>query len=215
MESRLVYAVTEKFGAGFSVSGGACLGAGYFCASPRRNAWLAVLFTVILAVPAASFAWLKFRSHTSNASSAGSERWRFLFFSFQGVALAFWMFDIATTIYAINISGLAYELNPLGWPLGVLGAFAFYGPALVFSYVLLFRFKDRLSFWAAVPLTVLTLGMGAQNLLAGTQNFEVFVGSAALATQTSMVLLAAACAASLCLFALKKAPKQPQVTLKH
>jgi len=43
-----------------------------------------------------------------------SPKWRNLLFSFQGVALAFWMLDILTTFYAINVTRLAYELNPLG-----------------------------------------------------------------------------------------------------
>jgi hypothetical protein len=119
-----------------------------------------------------------------------SEKWRHLLFSFQGVALAFWTFDIATTFYAIDITGLAIELNPLGWPLGILGAFAYYGPTLVFSYVLLFKIKENISFYAAIPLTLVTLGMGMMNLVAGAQSFQVFVDTAALATGVRYGLLA-------------------------
>jgi hypothetical protein len=92
------------------------------------------------------------------------------------------MFDIATTFYAINVTGLAIELNPLGWPWGILGALAFFGPSVVFSYFLLFRLREKVSLYAAFPLTLITLGMGMMNLVAGAQNFQVFVDTAALAS---------------------------------
>lgn len=140
------------------------------------DAWLGLMYLLILLIPASSIAILKLK----NASPGGLDKWRTLLFSFQGVALGFWMFDIMTTFYAINVTGLAIELNPLGWPWGILGALAFYGPALVFSYVLLFRMKEKVSLYAALPLTLLTLGMGAMNLVAGAQNFQVFVDTAVL-----------------------------------
>jgi hypothetical protein len=65
------------------------------------------------------------------------------------------------------VTRLAIELNPLGWPWGILGALAFYGPALTFSYVLLFRMKEKVSLFVVLPLTLLTLGMGTMNLVAG------------------------------------------------
>jgi hypothetical protein len=100
------------------------------------------------------------------------------------------MFDIITTIYAINVTGLAIELNPLGWPWGILGAFAFFGPTLVFSYVLLFKMKEKVSLYAALPLTLITLGMRIMNLVAGAQNFQVFVDTAFLASGVRYSLLA-------------------------
>ncbi len=33
------------------------------------------------------------------------------------------MLDVMITLYAINTTGLATELNSLGWPLDILGAF--------------------------------------------------------------------------------------------
>ena len=101
---------------------------------------------------------------------------------FQGVALAFWMFDLITTFYAINVSGLAVELNPLGWPMGILGALVYYAPTLVFSYILLFKIKDKVSFYATIPLTFVTLNMSSFNFMAGVQNFQVFASTAALST---------------------------------
>jgi hypothetical protein len=100
------------------------------------------------------------------------------------------MFDIITTFYAINVTGLAIELNPLGWPWGILGAFAFYGPTMSFTYFLLFKKKENVSFYAAIPLTLVTLGMGTMNLFAGAQNFQVFVDTATLASGMRYGLLA-------------------------
>jgi hypothetical protein len=113
-----------------------------------------------------------------------------LLFAFQGVALAFWAFDVLSTFYAINITGLASELNPLGWPLGIAGAAAFYLPALAGSYLLLFKLKGKAPLYAAIPFTVLTLAMSSMNLLAGAQNFQVFVETAALASNARLGLVA-------------------------
>jgi hypothetical protein len=146
----------------------------------RGDAWLGFLYLLILLLPTSSITLLKLKNPQPQPHE-DSEKWRKLMFSFQGVALGFWMFDIITTFYAVNVTNLAIELNPLGWPWGILGALAFYGPALVFSYVLLFRMKEKISFAGAVPLTLLTLGMGAMNLVAGAQNFQVFVDTAVLA----------------------------------
>jgi hypothetical protein len=141
-----------------------------------------------------------------------SEKWRNLLFSFQGVALAFWMFDIATTLYAINVTGLATELNPLGWPVGILGAFAFYGPTLICSYVLLFKIKESISFFSAIPLTLVTLGMGTMNLVAGAQNFQVFVDTAAIATGIRYGLLALVVSVNLAVpLALKRMATQRKI----
>jgi hypothetical protein len=70
-----------------------------------------------------------------------------------------------------------------------LGALAFYGPAVTFSYVLLFRMKEKVSLFGAIPLTLLTIGMGTMNLVAGAQNFQVFVATASLATGVRYGLL--------------------------
>ncbi len=151
--------------------------------------WLGVSYLLILVIPASSIAILKFNG--SSIQKVGfKHKCRNLLFAIQGVALAFWCFDIITTFYAINVTGLAVELNPLGWPLGILGAFAFYGPVLAFSYILLFKLKDRISFYAAIPLAMLTIGMSSMNLFAGAQNFHVFVDTAVLASGVRFELLA-------------------------
>ncbi len=153
------------------------------------DSWLGLMYLLILLIPISSLTVLKLKNQ-NRRQRVDSKKWRNLLFSFQGVAFGFWMFDILTTFYAINITGLAIELNPMGWPWGILGAFAFFGPALMFSYVLLFRMKDKFSLYAAVPLTMLTLGMGSMNLMAGAQNFQVFVDTAFLASGVHFGLLA-------------------------
>jgi len=177
------------------------------------DAWLGLTYALILLIPVSSITYLKLKNTNPKASDT-SEKWRNLLFSFQGVALAFWMFDIATTFYAINVTGLAVELNPLGWPLGILGAFAYYAPTLIFSYILLFKIKESIALYATIPLTLLTLGMGMMNLMAGAQNFQVFVDTAALATGVQYGLLALIITVNLTVpLALKRMVTQLKVVL--
>ena len=152
------------------------------------DAWLGFMYLLILLIPASSIVLLK-QKNESVRLPEDSNKWRNLLFSFQGAALGFWFFDIITTFYAINVTRLAIELNPLGWPWGILGALAFYGPALTFSYVLLFRMNKKVPLFAVLPLTLLTLGMGTMNLVAGAQNFQVFVATASLASGVRYSLL--------------------------
>ena len=91
----------------------------------------------------------------------------------NSIPLFCWIFDVVTTYYAVDVLGVAGEENPLGWPLGVLGALIFYIPAFIFTYLLLFRIKSRLSLLVAILITVLTLGLGMMNLLAGLHNIGV------------------------------------------
>jgi hypothetical protein len=142
------------------------------------DAWLGLVFLLILLIPAVSLSYLKLKAPSRRFED--DKKWRSLLFSFQGVALAFWLYDIATTFYAINVTGLAVELNPLGWPWGIFGAMVFYAPTLCFAYFLLFKQNEKVALVAAVPLTLLTLMMGSLNLLAGAQNFQVLVNTATL-----------------------------------
>ena len=143
------------------------------------DAWLGLMYLLIMLIPAMGITLLKLKNPNS-PSKDKVNRWRNLLFSFQGVALGFWLFDILTSFYAINVTRTSIELNPLGWPWGILGAFAFYGPTLVFSYILLFKLTEKFSFYAAFPLTLITLGMSVMNLAAGAQNFQVFFETASL-----------------------------------
>jgi hypothetical protein len=98
--------------------------------------------------------------------------------------------------------------------MGYFGAFAFYGPTLVFSYVLLFRLKEKTSFCAALPLTLITLGMSVMNLVAGAQNFQVFVETASLEVGVRYGLLELIVAANLVvLLVLKLIVARPKQSL--
>lgn len=90
-----------------------------------------------------------------------------------------WTFDVFITFYVIDVLRVAGEINPLGWPLGALGALIFYVPALIFTHILLFRIKNRLSLFVAILVTVLALMLGIMNLLAGLHNIgviEIYTG---------------------------------------
>lgn len=87
--------------------------------------------------------------------------------------LLFWAFDVLTTLYTINFLDVAEELNPLGWPFGVWGALIFYIPAILFTYLLLFRIENRLSSGIAALITVISIGLGVMNLLAGLHNIGI------------------------------------------
>jgi len=108
----------------------------------------------------------------------------------QGVALAFWVYDLATTFYAINVARVATEINPLGWPLGAVGALLYYAPTVSLTYVLLFRLRAKISIYAAFPITAVALLMGAMNLNAGVGNFTFFVWTASLSTPMRYYLTA-------------------------
>jgi hypothetical protein len=214
MGRRLVMGLLKSLVQSFLVATGLIWLFNIFALFRGGDAWLSLLYLLILLIPVSSLTYLKLKNTNPKAAPDTSEKWRNLLFSFQGVALAFWMFDIATTFYAINVTGLAVELNPLGWPLGILGAFAFYAPTLVFSYVLLFKIKERISLYVAIPLTLVTLGMGAMNLMAGAQNFQVFVDTAALATGMRYGLLTLIITVNLAVsFALKRVVTQPKAVL--
>jgi len=200
---------------GFLVSAASVYLLSIFLLFKGGDSMLAMLYFLVLTIPASSLTYLKLKNPRSHAASGAADRWRYLIFSFQGVVLAFWMFDIVTTFYAINVTGLAYELNPLGWPLGILGAAAYYIPTTVFSYILLFKMKEPVAFYAAIPLTLLTLGMGLLNLNAGAQNFQVFVDTAALATDMQYGLLALTIGANLAVpFVLKRMMSSPKAALR-
>lgn len=153
------------------------------------DAWLGLAYLLIMLVPIAGIAVLKLSGEDPILLNR-TINWRHLLFGFQGAALAFWAFDMVTTFYAINISGLATEMNPLGWPMGILGAAVYYLPTVALSYVLLFRLKGKAAMYAAIPFTMVTLSMASMNLFAGAQNYQVFVGSVTLAAGARLNLLA-------------------------
>jgi len=189
-----------KWGEGISVEALKSLGQGYLVAVGvvwvcciialvrGGDAWLGLAYLLIMLFPITGYTALKLLR--PNAVGVGTVNWRHLLFGFQGAALAFWTYDVATTYYAINIAGLATELNPLGWPMGILGAAAYYVPTVALSYVLLFRLKGNVALYAAVPYTLVTISMASMNLFAGAQNFQLFVDTALLASSVRFDLVA-------------------------
>jgi hypothetical protein len=158
----------------------------------RGDAWLGLLYFMIFLIPFSSvtYLWVRGRGKASAATASSVEKWGSVLFALQGVALACWMFDLATTFYAIDIARVATEVNPLGWPLGALGAFAYYGPTVILTYVLLFRIKQKVSLYAAIPMTAVMLLMGSMNLSAGIGNYQFFITTASLAGNIRFNLLA-------------------------
>ncbi len=162
------------------------------------DAWLGLLYFLILLIPLSSTAYLRFGTKKNAAGKVDSfEKWSRILLSLQGVVLACWMFDLATTFYAIDVAKVAAEINPLGWPLGAFGALMYYGPTLGLTCVLLFKQKQKVSLYTAAVVTALSLYMGAMNLNAGIGNFSFFVTTASLSGAIRYSLLALVVAADL------------------
>jgi hypothetical protein len=180
------------------------------------NGAIALLYLLIMLIPIISILRLRAKKpQTGFASSDSSRKWREIVFSFQGIALACWSFDLLTTYYAIDVTGLAVEINPLGWPLGILGALAYYGPTLVLSYFLLFRIKEKFSLYAAIPMTAIMLAMSSMNLFAGAQNFKIFVYTVTINPSIYYGLLGVIVVANLTVqLALKRMVAHPKMGLK-
>ncbi len=130
-------------------------------------AWIVWVYALVLliTIPLIVYAHLQGKSDVN--------RFRRILISMIGVPIACWVFDVTITYYIIDVRGWAVEVNPLGWPLGILGALLFYIPELAFMYLLLFKIKHKISNFAAIFLTFLALFMGFMNLAAGLQNFGV------------------------------------------
>ena len=162
------------------------------------DAWLGSTYLLILLMPLLTGLYLWCRNKRKSDQNVGFVgKWGSLIFSLQGVALGCWAYDLATTFYAIDIARAAVEINPLGWPLGALGAMSYYVPTILLSYVLLFRFKQKVSLYAAIPITAVALLMGSMNLNAGIENFKFFAVSAWLPTNIRSSLLALVAAVDL------------------
>jgi hypothetical protein len=162
------------------------------------DAWLGLLYFLILLIPLSSIVCLRFRTKKNATGKVDSfEKWSRILLSLQGVVLACWIFDLATTFYAIDVAKVATEMNPLGWPLGAVGAFMYYGPTVVLTCFLLFKQKQKMSLYTAAAITALSLYMGAMNLNAGIGNFSFFVTTASLNGAIRYSLLALVVAANL------------------
>lgn len=141
------------------------------------ESWLGLLYFLILLLPLSHFVSVCLKERGTENNDGRSERWGKRLFIMQGTALACWAFDIFTTFYAINVTHLASEINPLGWPLGIVGALIFYGPTLLFSHILISRINGGLSFFVVTAISSLMFCMGLLNLMAGVQNLVFFLNT--------------------------------------
>jgi hypothetical protein len=142
------------------------------------DALTALLFFLILLIPVSIIFYTLFRRKENSEERVNVfEKLKALLIPLQGAAFACWTFDVSTTYYAIDIVRKATEENPLGWPLGAVGALIFYVPAIILTYSLLFKINQKESLVAAVVITILTGYMGLMNFNAGAQNFEFFLNS--------------------------------------
>lgn len=153
--------------------------------------WLGLLYFLILLIPLSGAAYFWRGRKTSSVPKVDSYgKWSSILFALLGVALACWAYDLATTFYAIDVARVAFEVNPLGWPLGALGALAYYGPTVILTYVLLFRIRQKMSLYAATPIILVALCMGVMNLNAGVGNFSFFLDTASISAGIRYNLLA-------------------------
>jgi hypothetical protein len=138
----------------------------------------AALFFLILLIPISIIIYtFSKRQENSGERATVYEKLKRFLIPLQGAAFACWTFDVSTTFYAIDVVRRATELNPLGWPLGAIGALIFYVPAIIFTYTLLFKLKQKESLVAAIVITVLAACLGSMNFNAGVQNFGFFLNS--------------------------------------
>jgi len=153
-------------------------------------AWIGLLFFLILLIPISMMIHMFSRRKKNGRERVNIvERVKHILISLHGVSFACWVFDVGTTYYVIDILGVAAEQNPLGWPLGAIGVSVFHVPALAFTYLLLFKIKQRISLLTAILITVLSLNIGSMNLIAGFQNFSFFPHSVSLTVEAYYRLL--------------------------
>ncbi len=151
------------------------------------NVRLGLLYFLVLVIPLFATAYLLTRNRRKGTQKAVvNYKLAGILFALQGGALACWTFDNATTFYAIDVVRVATELNPLGWPLGALGALVYYVPTLILTCILLFRIRQKPAAYAAIGITVITLYMGLFNLNAGVINFKIFLTFAPLSMPTTL-----------------------------
>ena len=154
------------------------------------NTWLEMIFLASAIFPFLTAILLISKENGSNSEDIGSfNKWRRGLLLFQGAALACWSFDIISTFYAINIAGVATEINPLGWPAGILGAMAFYAPAITLTYYLTSRHYHVFTFSVATINTGVIILMGTRNLGAGLQNIAFFTNTAFFSPNVKFSLL--------------------------
>jgi hypothetical protein len=138
---------------------------------------LVLLLTLIIPLTYGIYLWHRKKGISENTDV--TKKLGNILFALQGAAIACWIFEIA------------YEINPLGWPFGALGALTYYGPTITLSYILIYRFKQKISIYVAIPITFVAFCMGAMNLRAGINNFGFFVETANIPSIIGINLISA------------------------
>lgn len=184
----------RDFARGFLATAIAILFANVATLFALGHAWVAAVLSLMSLIPLswALHEYLEYRENKNRSFNVNSVA-RQIIIALYGVSIACWVFDIATTFYAIDVLGVAVEMNPLGWPFGALGALVFYLPAFVFTYWLLCKTRQNYALLAAVLVVALTLYVGFMNLNAGFHNLGLYIVYSEphpVTTYISMVLLA-------------------------
>ena len=135
-----------------------------------RTTLMAVFFLLILSAPVSIMICEYRRRKTEKANLL--DMLRQILVSMYGISFTFWIFDVGITYYVLDVLSVNIEVNPLGWPLGALGVLLFYIPAMIFTYLLLFKIEKIYAILVAMIITVLTLYLGFQNFIAGGQNLS-------------------------------------------
>lgn len=133
----------------------------------------ALLLFLILVIPISVIVYECWKFKTGREKMNRLDRLKQILISMYGISFACWIFDVGSTYYVLNFLDVVAEQNPLGWPFGALGVLIFYVPAMVFTYLLSFKVKQRYALLVATIITVLALYLGFLNFVAGGQNFSL------------------------------------------
>ncbi len=117
-----------------------------------------------------------------------------------GVGLACWFFDVLSTFFVINISQSGTELNPLGWPYSAPAALVYYIPITLIMYYMLFRVKRKVSFHAALIISLATLSFSTASFFASLNNFGLGVSRGSATAYLVIICIWSAVIISLSVF---------------
>jgi hypothetical protein len=154
----------------------------------------ALFFLLILMAPISIIIYRYVKRKTETEEANLLDILRQILVCIYVISFTSWMFDVGTTYYVLDVLSINIELNPLGWPLGALGALLFFIPAMILTYLLLFRVKKIYAILVAMIITVLTLYLGFQNFIAAGQNLSFIDPSVSAVSEVYRYLFVAALA---------------------
>jgi hypothetical protein len=158
---------------------------------------VALFFLLILMAPISIiiYGYMNRKAKTEQASLL--DMLRQVLVCMYSISFTSWIFDVCTTYYVLDVLNINVELNPLGWPLGALGALLFFAPVSILTYLLLFKVKKIYAIISAMITTVLTLYLGFQNFIAASQNLSFIYPSISATSQVYRYLFVAALACNI------------------